>query len=113
MTTTALVRKAASALGRELEEGQAARLGMAAHYAFGAAGGPAAAVLAGRGAGPARAGLTVAAAMELGADQGTNTLLGLTPPSWRFPVITQVRAFVAHLVYGLCLGLLLVAGRDR
>ena len=61
---------------------------------------------------PYGAGLTVAAAMELGADQGANTLLGLTAPTWRFPLVTRLRALVAHLVYGLCLGLLLAAGRD-
>ena len=63
-------------------------------------------------AGPLRAGAIVAAAMELGADQGANTLLGLTAPTWRLPLVTQLRAFVAHLVYGVSLGLLLAAGRD-
>jgi hypothetical protein len=50
--------------------------------------------------------------MELGADQGANTLLGLTAPTWRLPLVTQLRAFVAHLVYGVSLGLLLAAGQD-
>ena len=42
-----------------------------------------------------------------------NTVLGLTAPTWRFPLVTQVRALVAHLAYGLALGLLLAAGRKR
>jgi hypothetical protein len=113
MPTTALVRKAAASLGRNLDEGQASRLGVGTHYAFGAAGGPVAALLTNRGASPVGAGLAVAAAMELGADQGMNTVLGLTAPTWRFPLVTQVRALVAHLAYGLALGLLVAAGRKR
>jgi len=42
-----------------------------------------------------------------------NTVLGLTAPTWHFPLLTQVRALVAHLVYGLALGLLLATGRER
>ena len=113
MPTTVLVRKAAAVVVGDLEERQASRLGAATHYAFGAAGGPLAAFLTGRGASPVGAGLTVAAAMELGADQGMNTVLGLTAPTWAFPLVTQVRGLVAHLVYGLALGLLLAAGGKR
>jgi len=113
MPTTALVRKAAAGLGRNLDEGLASHLGTGTHYAFGAAGGPVAALLTNRGVSPVGAGLAVAAATELGADQGMNTVLGLTAPTWHFPLLTQVRALVAHLVYGLALGLLLATGRER
>jgi hypothetical protein len=46
------------------------------------------------------------------ADQVANTALGLTAPSWRFPVFPNVRGVAAHVVYGMALGLLLVAGAN-
>lgn len=113
MPTTALVRKTAGLIGVDLSEGAAQRAGMGAHYAFGAAGGPAAHWIASRGGDPIKAALTVAAAMELLVDQAANTALGLTAPTWRFPPITQARGVVAHGIYGAALGLLLSAGGDR
>lgn len=86
---------------------------MATHYGFGAAGGPVVALLAGRGADPARPSLTVAAAMELGADQGVKRGPRLMAPTWLFPWQAQAWGVAAHVVYGLALGLLLTAGRKR
>lgn len=60
MPTTVLVRKAARLLGRELEEDWATKLGTWTHYAFGAAGGPAAKLLTARGIPPLTAGVAVA-----------------------------------------------------
>lgn len=111
MPTTALVRKTAGVVGQAVREERAESLGMAVHYLFGGFGGPAAVLLSERGLGPVKAGLAVGAAMEVGADQGMNTVLGLTAPTWRFPLVTQARAIAAHAVYGTALGLLLSAGR--
>ncbi len=111
MPKTALVRKAARVIDLKLRNDQAPRLGTAVHYAFGAVGGTTAVLLADRTESPLKAGLTVATAMELGVDQGANTVLRLTAPSWRFPLVTQARAVAAHLVYGVALGLLLAGGR--
>jgi hypothetical protein len=100
MPTSVLVRKLAAGTGLELSEGLVSRLGTSLHYAFGAAGGPAAAALAGRGQEPLRAGLAVATAMSLAVDEGLNTLLGLTPPPGAFPAVAHLRGDLAHLVYG-------------
>jgi hypothetical protein len=110
MPTSVLVRKLARAAGRELDDQTAERLGMVLHYAFGASGGPAAQLLVSRGTDPLKAGMAVAAAMELAVDQAANTALGLTAPTWRFPLITQARAVLAHGAYGAALGLMLAAG---
>jgi hypothetical protein len=112
MPTTVLVRKAARLAGRELDDETAQRAGMIAHYAFGSSGGPAAQLLVSAGQDPLKAGLTVAMGMELFIDQGANTVLGLTAPTWRFPLVTQARAVAAHTAYGLALGLMLAAGDD-
>ncbi len=64
MPTTTLVRKTADLLGRELGDAQAEKLGAVSHYLFGAAGGPAAQLLAGSRRSPLRAGLGVGTAME-------------------------------------------------
>jgi hypothetical protein len=112
MPTTVLVKKLASAAGTELGDDKAQKAGMVAHYAFGAAGGPAAQALMTVGATPMKAAMTVAAGMELLVDQGANTALGLTAPSWEFPAVANVRAVAAHVAYGLALGLMLTAGGD-
>jgi hypothetical protein len=113
MPTTTLVRKAAGLAGTQLGDATAERLGMVTHYAFGAAGGPLAVAFTDRGVGPLKAGLAVATAMELGADQGVNTVLGLTPPPQAWPLVTHARAVAAHVAYGAALGLLLAAGGCR
>lgn len=112
MPTTALVKKVAGAAGTELDDERAQKLGMVAHYAFGAGGGPAAQALMALGMSPMKAGMTVAGTMEVAVDQGANTVLGLTAPSWEFPAIANVRGVVAHVVYGLALGLLLTSGES-
>ncbi len=112
MPTTVLVRKGTRLAGTELPDATAEKAGMLAHYAFGAAGGPAAQLLILRGADPVRAGLSVATAMEILVDQLANTALGLTAPTWQFPAVANVRAVAAHAVYGVSLGLLLSAGGE-
>lgn len=112
MPTSVLARKLARAVGSELDDQAAEKAGMILHYAFGASGGPAAQLLVSRGEDPVKAAMAVAAAMEITVDQAANTVLGLTAPTWRFPLITQARAILAHGAYGAALGLMLAAGGD-
>lgn len=113
MPTTTLVRKVAGALNVELDDDKAQRLGMVSHYVFGAAGGPAAVTLMSMGISPMKAATAVSASMEIVVDQAANTVLGLTAPSWEFPVVANVRGVAAHAVYGASLGLMLEAGAVR
>jgi hypothetical protein len=112
MPTTTLVRKTAKLIGEDLDDQRAEKLGAISHYAFGAAGGPAALMLHCRGAGPLGAGLAVATAMEVVVDQGMNTALRLTPPPNVWPWQAHARGVVAHAIYGVALGLLLAAGAE-
>ena len=112
MPTTTLVRRTAGMLGRELDDESAGKLGMAAHYFFGAAGGPAAQVLISLGSSPVKAGVAVATAMEVFVDQGMNTVLHLTAPPSAWPWQAHARGSAAHAVYGAGLGLLLAAGKQ-
>ena len=110
MPTTTLVRKVAGTLSRELEDETAQRVGMLAHYAFGAGGGPAMVALQRAGVEPVRAGLLVGLGIWVAIDEGFNRLAGLTAGPGEFPAVTHVRGGLAHAVYGLAGGLLLAAG---
>lgn len=112
MPTTVLVRKAAGLIGSELDDQAAEKLGMIAHYAFGAGGGPAALALRRLGVSPIAAGLAVAGAMELAVDQGMNYLLDLTAPPATWPWQAHARGVAAHLAYGTAVGLMLAAADD-
>jgi hypothetical protein len=61
---------------------------------------------------PMRAAIAIASAIQVAVQRAANTVLGLAAPSWRFPLVTNVRAVGAHVVYGVSLGLMLEAGRD-
>lgn len=110
MPTTTLVRRAGEVIGTKIEDERAEKFGMAVHYAFGASGGPAAAMIQRRGMAPLAAGLAVGTGMWVVVDEGANAVLGLTPPAPEWPLVTHVRALAAHLVYGVALGALLAAG---
>lgn len=103
------VRKMARAADQQLSDDRAEKLGMVTHYAVGAGGGPLVVALIGSGMAPVKAGVAVGAAMEIVADQGINTVPGLTPPP-ALPLITHVRAVALHVVHGLAFGLMLEAG---
>jgi hypothetical protein len=113
MPTAVLVRKAARAAGREPADARVERLGVAAHYAFGAAGGLIARLVAGRAIAPLTAGLAVAGGMSVLVDEGLNAALGLTPPPAAFPWQAHARGAAAHAVYGVALGLMLSAAADN
>ncbi|MHB8659648.1 MAG: hypothetical protein ACYC91_17200 [Solirubrobacteraceae bacterium] len=70
--------KLASALGRQLDDKTAERLGTAAHLAFGSGGGPLIVMLAHSGMDPVKAGLAVGMGMCVLVDEGLNPAAGLT-----------------------------------
>lgn len=111
MPTTVLVRKAADYLGKELDDTQAERLGMAVHQATGMMGGTAGVLLARRGLPAVAAGLIAGLGVFAAVDEGVNYVLGLTPPATDWPLVTHRRSLVAHLAYGLGIGAVLALGR--
>jgi hypothetical protein len=42
--------------------------------------------------------------MSLIADEGMTPLLGFSAPNKAYPLVTHLRGFVAHLVWGLAVG---------
>lgn len=94
-------RKVAQGLDLPLDGGGEKRLGKAIHFGIGAAWGPVYGLLR-RHAGlrPLGAGLASGAAMSLILDEGVVPALGLSAPNRAYPLLTHVRGFVAHLVFG-------------
>jgi hypothetical protein len=110
MPTVTLVRQLGQVVGTKVENNRAEGWGMTLHYAFGASGGPVGVLSQRQGLGPLAAGLAVGTAMWVLVDEGANAVLGLTPPATEWPLVTHTRAVAAHLVYGVALGALLMAG---
>jgi hypothetical protein len=110
MPTITLVRKLASALGRQLGDESAERLGIVAHFAFGSGGGPLIVMLTRFGTDPVKAGLAVGMGMWVPVDEGLDPVAGLTAGAGAFSPVTHLRAAAAHAVYGLSGGLLVAAG---
>lgn len=104
MPTATLVRRVGELFDKKVDDDAASKLGMQAHYAFGAAGGPAAVALESRGLSPIAAGLAVGTGMWVFVDEGMNYVLGLTPPAPEWPLVTHLRALAVHLLYGAVLG---------
>ena len=76
-------------------------LGKAVHFGIGMAWGPVYSLLRRYGGlGPFAAALASGAAMSLILDEGMVPALGLSAPTRDYPVLTHVRGFLAHLVYG-------------
>lgn len=111
MPTTTLVRKVAAAVGTNIDDERAGRVGSLVHYAFGAAGGPLTARLVRSGLGAVPAGLAVGTGMWVVVDEGANAVLDLTPPAPEYPLVTHARALVAHLIYGATVGALVGLAR--
>jgi hypothetical protein len=88
--------------GRELDDAQAGRVGLAVHRTFGALYGVAAAALVRRGVAPLKAGLLVGTAAWVIIDEGT-----ALPTFIDFPVESHLRGVVGHGTFGLAAGLLL------
>jgi uncharacterized membrane protein YagU involved in acid resistance len=97
-------RKTSAALGMNLTDDQAARLGMAIHYGLGIGWAPLYLVLR-RGAHlhPFMAGVATGMSMNLLVDEVANTVFGFAAPPQDYPISTHLRGAVGHLTYGLAL----------
>ena len=89
-------------LGRELDDAQGGRVGLAAHRTLGTLYGVAAAALVRRGMAPLKAGLVVGTAAWVIVDEGT-----ALPTFTDYPVESHLRGVVGHGTWGLAAGLLL------
>jgi hypothetical protein len=106
-TLVQLGKQLGGAVGRELSDEAAGRVGLAVHRTFGMAYGMAAAALSARGMRPLAAGLTVGAGAWAIVDEGT-----ALPTFRQYPVESHLRGVVGHGAYGLTAGLLLaLAGK--
>jgi uncharacterized membrane protein YagU involved in acid resistance len=72
------------------------------HYGLGLTWGPLYCLLRrGSGMTPVGAGIASGAALSLIVDETLNPLLGITPPSRRFPTSAHLRGFLTHIVWGI------------
>lgn len=96
-------RKTTQWLGLELSEEQIQAIGLYLfHYGLGMSWGAVYTLLRRRtGLDPVPAGLLTGAAMSLLVDEGLTPLLGFSAPNRAYPLVTHLRGFVAHLVFGL------------
>ena len=94
-------KRVAEGLDLSLGKRETELLGKAIHLATGMAWGPVYGLLR-RHAGlrPVGAGLATGAAMSLILDEGLVPALGLSAPNETYPLLTHVRGFAAHLVFG-------------
>ena len=95
-------KQVGAALGRDLSDAQAARVGLTAHRTFGVTYGIIANALARRGRRPMHAGLAVGSAAWLVVDEGT-----ALPTFTSYPVESHLRGVVGHGAFGLAAGALL------
>jgi hypothetical protein len=104
-------KKTAALAGKELTDEQAGKAGMAIHYAL-AMGWVPLYMLARRRLGmtPFGAGAASGLSMALIVDEIGNPLLGFTPPPQKYPLVSHLRGFAGHLVYGLSMAALVEAG---
>jgi hypothetical protein len=101
-----LGKQLGQAVGRDLDDEAAGRLGVAVHRSFGVAYGVLATLLVRRGLRPLAAGLAVGAAAFVVVDEGT-ALAQITD----YPLESHARGVVGHGTLGLVLGILLSATR--
>ena len=94
-------RKVADHLDSSLSKQETERLGKLIHNGIGMAWGPVYGLLRRHGSMPPfAAGLATGTAMSLVLDEVVVPALGLSAPDQDYPILTHVRGFVAHLVYG-------------
>jgi hypothetical protein len=101
-TLVQLGKQLGSAAGRELDDRQAGKAGLAVHRTMGMLYGVGAAALVRRGVPPLKAGLAVGAAAWLIIDEGT-----AAPQFTDYPAESHLRGLVGHATLGLAVGLLL------
>lgn len=93
--------KTSKLVGLELGERQLDLAGMGFHYGLGVSWALVYPVLRRLGLGPIGAGFVTGASLSLIVDEGLTPALGFSAPNRAYPLVTHLRAFVAHLVYGL------------
>jgi hypothetical protein len=101
-TLVQLGKQLGRAVGRDLTDESAGRVGLAVHRTLGSSYGMAAAALMGRGVPPLIAGLGVGTAAFLLVDEGT-----ALPLITAYPLESHARGVVGHATFGLAAGLLL------
>ena len=104
-------KKTAALVGKELTQEQAGKAGMAIHYALALGWVPLYMVARRRyGMTPFGAGTASGLSMALLVDEIGNPLLGFTPPPQKYPLVTHLRGFAGHLVYGWSMAALVELG---
>ena len=101
-TLVQMGKQMGAAVGRDLTDAEAARVGVAAHRTLGMRYGVIANALARRGRAPMSAGLAVGTAAWMIVDEAT-----ALPTFTSYPVASHVRGVVGHGTYGLACGALL------
>lgn len=101
-TLVQLGKQVGEALGSELSEEDAGRVGLAIHRTLGMSYGAIAAALIRRGTRPLKAGLAVGAAAFVLVDEGT-AITQVTD----FPAESHLRGVIGHATFGLAAGVLL------
>ena len=95
-------KKIAASIGVELRGKALERASLGMHYGLALSWSPLYAVLRRtRDVNPVLAGLGTGAAMSLIADETMTPLFGYSAPNRAYPLITHLRGFLAHLVFGL------------
>jgi hypothetical protein len=101
-TLVQLGKQLGQAVGRDLDDEQAGRVGLAVHRTLGVTYGMATSALVKRGIHPLPAGLAVGTAAFLLVDEGT-----ALPTMTDYPVVSHMRGVVGHGTLGLAVGALL------
>lgn len=101
----------ARVVGVEFDQDRATKAGMAFHYLAGWSWTPVYLLLRRRLRwGPVASGLGTGASMSLLLDETITPAIGASASNGRYPVSTHVRAFAAHLVFGLAVAGVMEAG---
>ncbi len=93
--------KTTKVVGLRLNERQLDVAGMGFHYGLGMSWALAYPLLRRLGLGPIGAGFVTGASLSLIVDEGLTPALGFSAPNDAYPLVTHLRGFVAHLVFGL------------
>lgn len=95
-------KKISAKLGTPLNGASLQRASLVMHYGLAVGWSPLYTVLRrASGVHPLLAGLGTGAAMSLIADETMTPLLGYSAPNREYPLVTHLRGFAAHLVFGL------------
>lgn len=108
---TVAAKKTGKLAGIELSQDAASKAGSGLHYGLAIGWVPVYMLLRRhRGMTPFGAGAATGLSLALVVDEIANPLLGFTPPPQKYPLVTHLRGFAGHLVYGLAAAALVEAG---